>query len=501
MFKRLSIKQKMIYWNILIIIIFAGILFFIMNNSLEHILKEKEIQIKHITEVSYGIIKKYIELEKEGKMTRKEAMEEVGNIIENARYDGTNYVFIDDIDQRQIVNPTRPEFKGQLQPTPPETMARLVNSMKQNKEGDYFHFFTKKPGQEGTFRKIAYVKPIPEWQWFVGTGTYINDIDEQRRDYIIELTAISVVITIFLMFGGIFFANLISVPLASLSARLLKSAANMEEKSKHLTQMSENVGNSSKGQASSIQETAAAIAEVTSMITRTSALTVQSGNLAHKISEGTAQGGEAVQRMVTSMEAIQESSQRLSDIEAIIKQIETKTMVINEIVTKTELLSLNASIEAARAGEYGKGFAVVAEEVGNLASTSGRSSNEIRDLLEKSRGSVQDILQMTVERVSEGQNKTIEVKTTFEKITADVNEINTQMTQITEATREQEIGVKQIASAMAKIDASAIQNTNSAEKSITASNDVFNISKDLKDIAHETEDIIFGEKKIENKKK
>ncbi|WP_161597686.1 methyl-accepting chemotaxis protein [Fluviispira multicolorata] len=499
MFNKLSIKKKMIYWNILIIIIFAIILYFIMNNALDRMVHEKEIQIKHITEASYNIIKKYIKLEQDGKMTRKVAMETAEGIIENARYDGTNYVFIDDIDQRQIVNPTRPEFKGQLQPTPPETMALLVSSMKQNKEGDYFNFFTKKPGFEGTFRKIAFVKPIPEWQWFVGTGAYINDIDEQRTEYIIELITISSILAIFLMFGGTFFANLISVPLAKLSKDLIQSAENMEKKSKYLTQMSENVGNSSKEQANSIQETAAAIAEVTSMITRTSALTVQSGTLAHKISEGTAQGGESVNRMVTSMEAIQESSQRLSDIEAIIKQIETKTMVINEIVTKTELLSLNASIEAARAGEYGKGFAVVAEEVGNLANTSGRSSNEIRDLLEKSRGSVQEILQLTVERVSEGQNKTIEVKNTFEKITTDVNDINAQMTQITDATREQEIGVKQIASAMAKIDASAIQNTESAEKSISASTDVFKISKELKDIAFKTENIIFGEMKIASK--
>jgi hypothetical protein len=39
--------------------------------------------------------------------------------------------------------------------------------------------------------------------------------------------------------------------------------------------------------------------------------------------------------------------------------LENKAMVINEIVSKTELLSLNASIESARVGEHGKGFAVI----------------------------------------------------------------------------------------------------------------------------------------------
>ena len=46
----------------------------------------------------------------------------------------------------------------------------------------------------------------------------------------------------------------------------------------------------------------------------------------------------------------------------IIKTIEDKTKVINDIVFQTKLLSFNASVEAARAGEAGKGFAVVASK-------------------------------------------------------------------------------------------------------------------------------------------
>jgi methyl-accepting chemotaxis protein len=57
--------------------------------------------------------------------------------------------------------------------------------------------------------------------------------------------------------------------------------------------------------------------------------------------------------------------------------------VINEIANQTNLLSLNASIEAARAGEYGKGFSVVANEIRNLAEESKRSVNDIKIIIER----------------------------------------------------------------------------------------------------------------------
>ncbi len=92
--------------------------------------------------------------------------------------------------------------------------------------------------------------------------------------------------------------------------------------------------------------------------------------------------------------SIDELSNTVQEANELTKQINDIVEIIQNIAEETNLLALNASIEAARAGEVGKGFAVVAQEIKNLAENSGRSADNIAELL----GQVQAIITTTVEQ-------------------------------------------------------------------------------------------------------
>ncbi|MBV7486709.1 methyl-accepting chemotaxis protein [Bordetella sp. BOR01] len=97
----------------------------------------------------------------------------------------------------------------------------------------------------------------------------------------------------------------------------------------------------------------------------------QANELAREASRVAEQGGHTVQDVVRTMNAITESSRRISEIIG----------VMDGIAFQTNILALNAAVEAARAGTHGKGFAVVAAEVRSLAQNSAAAAKEIKDLI------------------------------------------------------------------------------------------------------------------------
>src|SRR5262249_25760994 len=124
-------------------------------------------------------------------------------------------------------------------------------------------------------------------------------------------------------------------------------------------------------QASSIEETAASIEELTSTVNQNAENARQADELAISASQIANRGGEVVTHVVRTMDEIQASSKKISEIIG----------VIDGIAFQTNILALNAAVEAARAGEQGRGFAVVAAEVRNLAQRSASAAKEIKGLI------------------------------------------------------------------------------------------------------------------------
>lgn len=282
-------------------------------------------------------------------------------------------------------------------------------------------------------------------------------------------------------------------PIESAVSALGLSAAEVDIAAQRMSQRSGDLAKSATEQAAAVQESVASMTEMSSMIAQTSDSSSESLANVRRMAERTEDGNRIMERLASSTEAINQANTQLREMVDIINVISSKTSIINDIVFKTQLLSFNASIEAARAGQHGRGFAVVAEEFGNLAEMSGQAAKEIQGLLETSKKHVAEMVEMTHQRVTDGQAVSKEALSIFNEIARETNHISKQIQRITDATREQQIGVQQTSIAMNQMDQAAQRNSHLAGDSLRGSAELSEQSRRLTAIMKDLFSLVAGD--------
>ena len=198
---------------------------------------------------------------------------------------------------------------------------------------------------------------------------------------------------------------------------------------------------------SNLQSTASSMDQLTSTVQQSAENARQASTLADNASSVAERGGAVVSQVVATMEEINVSSRKISDI----------ISVIDGIAFQTNILALNAAVEAARAGEQGRGFAVVASEVRSLAQRSAEAAKEIKGLIGTS-----------VEKVASGTKLVSDAGNTMNDIVESVRKVADMIGEITAAANEQSSGISHVNGAIGNLDQMTQQNAALVEESAAA---------------------------------
>jgi len=213
-----------------------------------------------------------------------------------------------------------------------------------------------------------------------------------------------------------------------------------------------------ESQASALEQTAASMEELGAQVKHNADSARQANQLAMNASAVAVQGGEVVGQVVQTMQGINDSSRRISDI----------ISVIDGIAFQTNILALNAAVEAARAGDQGRGFAVVASEVRSLAGRSAEAAKEIKTLIGAS-----------VERVEQGSALVDKAGVTMTEVVASIRRVADIMGEIAAASGEQAAGVAQVGEAVTQMDQVTQQNAALVEQMAAAASSLKAQANDL----------------------
>ena len=501
---KLTMLQKLLLLTLIPLISILALLSFI-SFSLEKkglekniaefrsaLIKEREQQLREITEVATNIVSYQLSLPNQG---------DVKGALRDIRFGTAGYFYIYDTNGVNIFHAVKPALEGKnlIDLTDTKGNKLIVGLLNAAQKGNgVYSFYFQKPGSSEQIEKLGFAAMVPNTNWMIGTGAYIDDIQTVIDTYTDSASAtlqdklwltlyISIALIVLTIVIVVFAAAKMVKPIKRMAdnlndiaqgegdltlrldihgqdeiAQLGRSFNLFVDKLRHtisdinvatiaINQSGRDMGSQSTEIASQLQHHNNETEQVVSAITEMS-------STANEVASNTNQVAEATQAVTLDVMNAQECVETsLSEVTALVEEINGAASsvgalsdqsqkinqvlsVIGAIAEQTNLLALNAAIEAARAGEQGRGFAVVADEVRSLASRTQQSTLEINEMLDE----LHRLVKVSVNAMSlsqERSTRTVESSRTISEslvsVTTSITSINDMSTQIATATTEQ----------------------------------------------------------------
>ncbi|TVQ55959.1 MAG: HAMP domain-containing protein [Rhodobacteraceae bacterium] len=197
-------------------------------------------------------------------------------------------------------------------------------------------------------------------------------------------------------------------------------------------------------QAASLEQTSATMEQMSATVASNASTAEQAAERAGEVADASRRSQEAIETVVERMRGISASADRIASI----------TGAIESIAMQTNLLALNAAVEAARAGDAGRGFAVVASEVRTLARRASEAASEINGLIGES--------QTAVAKGVEGVDG---ARALLTDVAGRIGDLDALIADISSASREQALGVREVSTAVASLDQVTQENARIADQS------------------------------------
>lgn len=134
------------------------------------------------------------------------AQSQVRNILNALTYGTDGYFFVYDYKGINIVHPKQPHRVGNnwWHLTDSKGDKVIQNLIQKAKEGGGYHsYYWEKPSTGDVAEKISYAIPLKKWKWMLGTGLYIDNVNEQVKaietevsERISQTTVIILIITL-----------------------------------------------------------------------------------------------------------------------------------------------------------------------------------------------------------------------------------------------------------------------------------------------------------------
>ncbi len=156
----------------------------------ENVLNRYKQQLKDLTDIAFANIEYYHSLAEKNILSEDKAKEFALRSIETFRYGNNDYYFVYDKHNVAISHPD-PNVRGKnmtdYQDVKGNFAMRMIRETIQKKGSGYNSFWFIRLNEDKPIEKLTYSTYYKPWEWIVGTGFYIDDLEKDYQDKLNEM--------------------------------------------------------------------------------------------------------------------------------------------------------------------------------------------------------------------------------------------------------------------------------------------------------------------------
>jgi PAS domain S-box-containing protein len=173
--------------SLLVITFFVILLFAVLIPTMEErLLDRKRETTSELTNSAWSILADYERAVREGSLTLEEAQSAAIERIRRLRYgpEGLDYFWITDMHPRMVMHPYREELEGTdltgfTDPDGIRPFVEFVEEVRRRSSGYVRYVWQWQDDPQRLEPKESYVREFAPWGWIIGTGLYVQDVEQE----------------------------------------------------------------------------------------------------------------------------------------------------------------------------------------------------------------------------------------------------------------------------------------------------------------------------------